>query len=118
MPLHGSYAPAPPPPPKSMMDKLRDLAATGVRIGSGWGASIPAMEPGLGTLAGGAIGGLGEGAAELIEGSPLSVPRMAAEAGMGMVPLGKVFKAGKVAQSAIRSGLMSGGGTAMRELSR
>lgn len=100
------------------MDKLRDMAATGVRIGSGWGASIPAMEPGLGSLAGAGIAGLGEGAAELIEGSPLSPARMGTEAVLGAVPLGKIFKAGRAAQSAIRSGALSGAGTLMRQQAR
>lgn len=101
-----------------MMDKLRDMAATGVRIGSGWGASIPAMEPGPGSLAGAGIAGLGEGAAELIEGSPLSPARIGTEAALGAVPLGRIFKAGKVVESGLRSGMLSGVGTGMREISR
>lgn len=100
------------------MDKLRDMAATGVRIGSGWGASIPAMVPGLGSLAGAGIAGAGEGAAELIEGSPLSPARMGVEAALGAVPLGGIFKAGRVAQSAMRSGALSGAGTLMRQQAR
>lgn len=90
---------------------LRRLLAGGVRAGSG----VLGAEGG-GT--GAAITGAGEGIAEMIEGSPLSGPRIATEAALGAVPFGKVIKAGKPLVSTLRSGLFSGAGEGMREVAR
>lgn len=121
MPLKGAYKPTAPTPDPSFLDRmggLRGLAATGTRVASGIGGSVFSEVPGLGTLAGAGIGGLGEGIAEVIEGSKLSPARMATEAALTAVPMGKVIKAGKWVQSALRSGAMSGVGEGMREASR
>lgn len=111
------YSPITPPtqPPSSFVDKLRALGGAGIRIGSGWLASAPAMEPGIGSLLGGAIAGAGELAAEGVEGSPLSLKQAGISAALGAVPLGMVFKPGQVAQSAIRSGALAGVGEVGRE---
>lgn len=120
MPLTGSYKPAPLPSANAQpeVSPIRKWLAGGTRVLSGWGASIPAMEPGLGSALGAGIAGLGEAAAEKIEGSPLNESRIALEAGLGAVPLSRVFRAGRAAQSAIRSGALSGVGEAGRELSQ
>lgn len=117
MPLTGSYKPAPLPSANQPenVSPVRKWLAGGTRVLSGWGASIPAMEPGLGSVIGATIAGGGEALAEKIEGSPLNEARIALEAGLGAVPLSRVFKAGRAAQSAIRSGALAGTGEAGRE---
>lgn len=74
------------------------------------------MEPGIGSLAGGAVAAVGEMAAEGIEGSDFNAKRIGTEAALGAVPLSKVFTAGRPIQSAIRSGALAGVGEAGREL--
>jgi len=69
-----------------------------------------------GGFPGAAIGGAGELAAELIEGSKPSFSRVATEAGLSAIPLSKIFQAGKPALSAARGALYAGGGTAAREV--
>lgn len=91
------------------MGGLRGLAGTGVRIGSGILAS-----PGMAW--GGAVGGAGELASELVEGTSPNKARIATEAAIGAVPMSSIFKVGKPVASAIRSGAMSATGTIGREL--
>jgi len=73
------------------------------------------MEPGLGSLIGGGIAGLGETLAEGIEGTPINPKRVLLEAGLGAVPLGKIFT-GRPLQSALRSAALAGVGETGREL--
>lgn len=114
------YRSGTPPPLPSQADQgpsvLRRFLAGAMRTGAGWGASIPAMEPGIGSAVGAGIAGIGEMAAEGIEGSPMNAKRIALEAGLGAVPLGAIFKAGRPVQSAIRSAALAGTGEAGREL--
>jgi hypothetical protein len=67
---------------------------------------------------GAAIGGVGEAAAELVGGEPLSLSRIGAEAGISAVPMAKIFKAGRPVYSAVRGGLMGASSEAVRELAR
>ena len=90
---------------------LRGVLAGGVRAGSGL-ASL------TGGIPGAAISGAGELAAEQIEdfGSTPHWGRVATEAGLGAIPFTKVLKLGKPVASAIRGSMLSGGGTAAREI--
>lgn len=86
----------------SLIDKVggwRGLAGTGIRVGSG-------LLSAEGGFLGAGISGLGEGLAELAEGSSLSPTKIGVEAGFGAVPFGKVVKGGKLAASALKSGAL------------
>ena len=101
-------APAEPAQPEAP-GLLRRFLAGGARVAGG-------LYPGGGPI--GALAGAGgETVAELIEGD-LSPARITAEAAIGAVPFAKYIKAGKAAESAIRSGLMSGSGEALRQVAR
>lgn len=73
----------------------RDWLATAVRLGGGYAAGIPAMVPGVGTLAGAGIGAGSEALAELIGGHGFDLPAIGVGGAMGAVPMGKVFSAAK-----------------------
>lgn len=95
---------------------LQRLLAGAARVGSGLiGSSIAAI-PGPGTAIGAGIGGLGEYAAESIEGSPHSPMKIGAEAAINAFPFGKLISGGKVLKSALQSGALTGGSTALREI--
>ena len=115
MPLKRKLA-APAPEPSGF--GLKNLLAGLVRAGSGYAAGFPSMVPGPGTAIGAGIAGAGEAGAEWIEGSEPSLKRIAAEAALGAIPLGAIFKAGKFIPSVIRGGIFSGAGEAMREAAR
>ncbi len=103
---------APKPEDQSFFDRIggwRGLAATGVRGAAG----ILGAE---GFLPGAGINAAGEGIAEAIEGSPLSLSRMGMEGAIGAVPFGEWIKGGRIAESALRSGALSGVATGAREL--
>lgn len=104
-------AQAPPAPASPLM---RFLSA-GLRIGSGALASIPALEPGLGSAIGAGIAGAGESGAEWLEGSEQSPWRIGTEAALGATPGGWYFKAARPWASALKGGAMTGAGEAMRE---
>src|SRR3990167_2455926 len=53
----------------------RGLAATGVRVGTGFAAGFPAAAPGIGTAIGAGIAGGGESLAEWLEGSDQDLGR-------------------------------------------
>ena len=104
---------------------LRNLLAGGVRAVSGFAAGVPSAVPGIGSAIGAGIAGLGEGAAQMIEEGDVNAPfdqesakRIAAEAALGAVPLGKFLKAGSFVGSALRGGAFAGAGEALREASR
>ena len=108
------YTQTPPvPPTEGGFGSLKNWLAGGVRVGSGLLSSE-------GMLPGALISGAGEGIAELIE-DPTTMPswkRMAVESGIGAIPLGKVFEAGKVVSSALKSGALSGVGETGREVAK
>jgi hypothetical protein len=111
-------APAPAQEDTGLLDKLggwRGIGATTLRGLSGLLSGTASWEPGIGTALGAGIGGLGEAGAELIEGSNLSPSRIAAEATLGAIPGGKIFKAGKVLPTVLRSGAMGALGAGTRE---
>ena len=108
---------------------LKNFLAGGVRAVSGLVSGIGALSGGvtlgMGNLLGAGVAGAGEGAAQMIEEGDVSAPfseqgakRVAVEAALGAVPLGKLFKAGKFLPSALRGGLFSGAGEGMRELAK
>ena len=113
-----SVTPQAPLETDTFLDRMggpRGLAATGVRVGTGFAAGFPAAAPGIGTAIGAGIAGGGESLAEWLEGSDQDLGRIGVEAGLGAVPLGMVFKAGRPVASAIRGGLQAGIGTAGRQ---
>lgn len=86
----------------SFLDKLggwKGVAAGGTRALSSLLATPGGWE-------GAGVSGLGEGAAEWIEGSKLDPARIATEAGFGAIPFKGVVKAGELGLSALRSGLL------------
>ena len=108
---------------------LKNLLAGGVRAVSGLVSGVGALSGGVsfgaGNLIGAGVAGAGEGAAQMIEEGDVSAPfseqgakRVAAEAALGAVPLGKLFKAGKFLPSFLRGGLFSGAGEGMREVAK
>lgn len=105
---------AEPQKPLSMWEKLANLAAGGVRVGSGLLSSE-------GGVPGALTSGAGEGLAEVIEGSAFKQPfkktltRMGVESGIGAIPFGKLISGGKFLASAAKTGAMSGVGEAGRE---
>src|SRR3990167_2186039 len=130
MPLNRKYNAVPAPANDGCKQfGLRNLLAGGVRgvtgLLSGLGALSGGVTLGLGNLLGAGVAGAGEGAAQMIEEGDVTAPfskqganRVGIEAVLGAVPLGKLFKAGKFAQSALRGGLFSGVGEGMREMAR
>jgi hypothetical protein len=90
---------------------LRGIGAGGIRGLAG----LLGLEGGW---PGAAIGGVGEAAAELVGGEPLSLSRIGTEAGISAVPMAKIFKAGRPVYSAVRGGLMGAGSEAVRELAK
>jgi hypothetical protein len=99
------------PQPVGQYGSLRNWLAGGLRVGSG-------LLSGEGGLLGAGISGGGEALAELAEGSPLSLPRIGVEAGIGAVPLGKYFKMGHALETGLKSGAMGVAGEAGRELAK
>lgn len=85
------------------------------RAGAGLGSSILSDVPGPGTFTGAGVAGLGEFAAEALEGSPISGKRIGVEAALGAVPMGQLFKAGRVVSSGLKGGALSAVGEAGRE---
>lgn len=114
-PVTGSAAPSSQPPADPGV--LRRLLAGGLRLGSGALASLPALEPGLGSIAGAAIAGGGEAAAEKVEGRDINPYRVGTEAALGAVPLGAFLKAGRPLESALKSGALASFGEGGREWS-
>lgn len=102
-------------PAPSFFDQLSSLAPTGVRLAGGTLGSILSTEPGLGTAVGAGLGGGAEALAEHMEGSPFSAGRIATEAGLAAVPMGKIIKGGKALASAAGSGIYGASGEALRE---
>lgn len=100
------FAPPPAPPepaptPGFFNRTPRQWLADAVRIGGGWLAGIPAVEPGLGTAAGAAIGAGSEGLAQLIGGEDFNPAAVGVASAAGAVPLGRLFKgAGSLAADA------------------
>lgn len=97
--------------PQSFLDRLggvRGVIAGGVRGLSG-------LLSAEGGWPGAAISGLGETGAEMVEGSPLSPARIGTEAGIGAVPFGKIFKAGRPVASAIKGALYGGTSSLIRQ---
>lgn len=98
--------------PKSFLDKLggwRGLAGSGIRVGSGLLSSE-------GGFLGAGISGLGEGLAELAEGSDFSPTKIGVEAGFGAIPFGKVIKGGKMLSSAAKSGAVGAAHSAVSDI--
>lgn len=83
-----------------------------------YGLAIRTIAP-MFSSEGGPIGaftaGLGERMAEWAEGSPENKLRIAAEAGLGLIPGNAVIKGGRILGSAVKSGILAGGGEALRE---
>ena len=102
--------PIPEPAPEAPAGWRQGLAGL-LRVAGGAGSF-------LGPVVGAATGAASEAGAELIEGSPLSTPRILAEAALGAVPGRFFFRAGKPVASAIRSGAMAGGGDIARQFAR
>lgn len=112
---------------KSFMDRVIEGAGTvartgamATRLGSGFLSGAAASEPGIGTLIGGALGGGGEAIAEGIESlasgeNKFSGKRIAAETGLGMIPLGSLVSKGRMVASAAKGGAMAGVGVAGRK---
>jgi hypothetical protein len=104
--------------------KMQKFGAGALRVGSALASSPFALVPGPGNLIAAGIGGAGELAAQAVEEGSLnqfdkeSLTRAGLEAGLSAVPANKIFKAGKIAHSALRSGAMSGVGEAARSLVR
>jgi hypothetical protein len=72
----------------------RDWAAEAVRLGGGYLAGIPSAVPGIGTAIGAGVGGGSEALAELIAGKGYDPTSIGVAAGVGAIPLGKIFKTG------------------------
>src|SRR3990167_2591080 len=98
---------------------LRRLLAGGVRVAGG-------LYPGGGPIGAG-LASASEIAAQMAEEvgtdegfsmSPSDWGRVGAEGTIGAVPLAKYLKGGKALLSALRTGTMSGGGEALREVAR
>lgn len=94
------------------------LLANLLRGVGGLASGTVAWMPGLGSLAGSAIGGAVESGAQRLEGSPQDLKRIGVEAAIGAFPYGKVFKVGRMAASALGGGATAGFGEAGREWSR
>lgn len=101
--------------------------AAAARIAGGVGSALaqPLEMTGIGTAVPAAIAGLGETAAEWLEGSPLSPARIGTEAALGAVPFGYLTKAGKLGKflgqtgaSMTKAGAISGVGEGARELAQ
>lgn len=102
----------------SWMDTAKKLIPTGVRVASGIVGSIPSAEPGFGTAIGSAIGGGGEALAQLLEGKSLGdldKTKIATEAALTAVPLGKIFKSGQYLKSALRGAAFGEGSNLVRK---
>lgn len=99
-----------PPEEQSGFSKLRSWLGTGVRLGSGFLANA-------GGLPGAIAGGGGELVAQWAEGSlGKSTPgRVAVEAGIGSIPLGKMMSAGRAMASAGKSAGFNAMGDGMRQ---
>lgn len=102
--------------PREDVGLFRKLLAGGTRIGTGLVGSMLSVEPGLGTVIGGGIGGAGESAAQYIGGEKQDPRRIATEAGITALPLGKLYQAGKYLKSALFGGGLAGGSYAARQL--
>ena len=98
--------------------KARRLGAGALRVGSSLAATPFSLVPGPGNLIAAGIGGAGELGAEAIEGSPLSLRRAGVEAILAAIPASIIFKGGKIAHSALRTGAMTGVGEGMRQAAR
>lgn len=108
--------PRPRPEEQQKPSTLRKFLAGAARVGSGVLATPVGMIPSpitTGTAIG--IGAGGELLAEFIEGSDPNLSRIALEGGLAAIPLGKIIKGGKAAQSALRSGAMTGTGELGRQ---
>lgn len=79
----------------------RAAAATGTRAASGLLAAEGGW-PGAG------ISGTGEALAQVIGGEKIDPAKIGVEAGFGAIPFGEVVKGGRLAESAIKGGLMGG----------
>lgn len=86
----------------------RRLGAMGVR---GLAALLSMEGGGMGAV----ISGAGEGAAEALEGSEQSLPRIGVEAGIGAIPFSALFRGAKLAEAVARGAIYGGVGEAGRE---
>lgn len=102
-----------PPPPPSMFQSLRNMLGAGTRLVGGFFANA-------GGPLGAAVGAGTELGAEIVEGSWDSTTpgRMAVEAAIGAIPLGKTIRAGKSLASMGLSGLKSAGFNVAGDLGR
>ena len=86
----------------------RRAGALGLRLGSTLASAPFTLVPSPLNFVGGAIMGAGEGAAELVEGTPLSPDRIAVEAVLGTIPMRPIIHSGKILHSMFRSCALSG----------
>lgn len=107
-PTWGSLAPKTTPVVDPTAPSLpRTIGAMGVRGLSGLLASFAADAPGVGTAVGAGLGSGGEALAEEIEGrDKLNPLQIAAQGGLGAVPMGPLMKLLGVGGSAVRAGLV------------
>ena len=126
-PTQGQQAAAPilPEAPKEDISTTRKVLAGLLRGGTGLGGSLfSGMTLGTGSVPAAAIGYTGELGAQMIEEGdpnplnqldPQSQARAFLEGGLTAIPGGWLMKGGKAFKSAQRSGLVAGGGEALRE---
>lgn len=106
--------------PPEDSDLLRTMLSTGVRVGSGLVGGTLSNVWGPGTIAGGAVGGAGEIAAQMIEKGTLdprevNYGRVGLEAGLSAIPGLGFVKAGRKGLAALEGATLAGVGTAGRK---
>lgn len=102
---------AAPPEETSGFQNVRNMLGMGTRLVGGFLSNA-------GSWPGALIGGGSELIAQGIEGSlgRTTIPRVAAEAAIGAVPLGNLVKGGRIAASAAKNAAFSGGGDIGRQV--